>query len=290
MGKVKTAILGSEAEQESKERRTREREEKKKRVAAAEEKIHIPGMKGGEKMKSVGPTTDEEIEKMAKLARSVEESQEGTKESSAKKPKKQRKARVRGKRYQEALTKVDHNKLYLIKEALTLLKEISLTKFDPSVEVHINTTDKGLRGTVSLPHGTGKKIRVKIADVSNVEEIVAEVEKGKFEFDVLIAHPAIMVKLAKVARFLGPKGLMPNPKNGTISPKPQEVAKKMEAGEINWKTEAEFPIIHLVIGKLSFKDSQLEENFSALIHSITEPKIKSITLKSSMSPGIKIKI
>ncbi len=111
-------------------------------------------------------------------------------------------------------------------------------------------------------------------------------EKGKIDFDALVAHPQVM---AKVARFLGPKGLMPNPKNGTISPTPEKVAEKLTGGEIAWKTEADFPIIHQVIGKLSFKDKQLEENFQAFTKSVGETKIKNITLKSTMSPGIKVK-
>ena len=150
--------------------------------------------------------------------------------------------------------------------------------------------EKGLRGNVSLPHGTGKKIRVAIADSDTIEKIVSEVEKGKIGFDALVAHPSVMPKLARIAKFLGPKGLMPNPKNGTISPTPEKVAKKLETGEINWKTESDFPIIHLVIGKLSFKDNQLAENYSALVKSIGPTKIKNVTLKSTMSPGIKVTI
>jgi large subunit ribosomal protein L1 len=171
-----------------------------------------------------------------------------------------------------------------------LLRKINLTKFDGTVEVHINTLEKGLRGKVTLPHGTGKKVRVRIADGSNIDELIAEVEKGKIDFDHLIAHPQVMPKLAKVAKFLGPKGLMPNPKAGTISTDPEKVAEKLKGGEIAWKTETDFPIIHQVVGKLSFKDEQLVENFLALIKSIGEAKIKNITLKSTMSPGIKMKL
>lgn len=290
MGKIRTAVLGGETEEAIKERQKVRREEKKKREEA--HKVHVPGMKGGQRVKEVGAQSEEEIEKMAKLAEEVEQIEaEGIKvgESAAEeKPKKKRKPRSRTKRYKEALMKVDRIKLYPISEALELLRKISLTKFDGSVELHINTVEKGLRGNVRLPHGTGKEVKVMIADESTIDKLVAEVEKGKIAFDALVAHPSVMSKLARVAKFLGPKGLMPNPKNGTISPNPSEVAKRLAAGEVNWKTDAEFPIIHQVIGKLSFKDNQLAENFQAFIKSIADTKIKNITLKSTMSPGIRV--
>lgn len=282
MGKIRVSTLGSEEEQKLREKRKVEREEKKKREAA---KVHIAGMKGGERIKSVG--ADDDVEKMAKLAEEVEKDQEGgvknqTKEEKAKKVK----VHQRGKAYKAAAMKVDPKKVYPISEAVKLLREVSLTKFDPSVEIHLNTKEKGLRGTVAYPHGTGKEIRVAIAE----ESMIADIEAGKINFDVLIAHPSLMPKLAKVARILGPKGLMPNPKNGTISPDPEKVAAKFKKGEVQWKTEAEFPIVHQLIGKLSFKDKQLEENYDALVKAIGDAKITNATLKSTMSPGIKVQI
>jgi len=289
MGKVKTAILGSEEESELRDRRKREREEKKKREAAAG-KTHLPGMKGGARVKSVG-ASDEEIEKMAKLSEDVEKiEKEGVKASEKSKKAREGKPRTRSKKYQQALLKIEHGKLYPVNDAMQLLRTVTLMKFDGSVEVHINVLEKGLRGMVNLPHGTGKKIRVAIANQETIDSIVAKVEKGMIDFDALIAHPSVMPKLGKIARYLGPKGLMPNPKAGTISPEPEKVAKKMEGGELAWKTEADFPLIHQVIGKLSFTDKQLAENFNAFVKSITPEKIKAITLKSSMSPGIKIQI
>lgn len=290
MGKIKVATLGSEQEEELREARRVRREEKKKREEA--HKIHISGMKGGQRVKAVGAESEEELNRLAKLAEEVEKDQaQGLKVEDKKEEKpKKKKIRVRGKRYKEVLMKIDHNKLYPIDDAIPLLRQISLTRFDGSVELHINTLEKGLRGTTTLPHGTGKKIRVMIAQADNIEKLIEDIEKSKIEFDALVAHPSVMGKLAKVARFLGPKGLMPNPKAGTISATPEKVAKKLEAGEIAWKTESDFPIIHQVIGKLSFKDEQLEENFKALVKSISDEKIKSITLKSTMSPGIKVKI
>lgn len=289
MGKIKIATLGSEDERLEREKRKVKREEKKKREKAKEpkEKVRISGMKGGQRIKAVG-ADEEEIEKLAKLAKQSEEVQIPAEEKE--KAKKKRQEKTRSKKYQQAVTKIDPSKTYPVKEALSLLREVSLASFDESVELHINTVEKGLRGQVTLPHGTGKSVRVAIADEKSVEEIVASVEKGKIDFDILIAVPQVVGKLARVAKFLGPKGLMPNPKNGTITKEPEKVAKKFEKGEINWKTESQFPIIHQVIGKMSFKNNQLEENYEALIKSIGANKIRKITLKSTMSPGIKIQI
>jgi len=288
MGKIRVATLGSEQEEKLRTKQKVKREEKKKRVGA--EKVHLPGMKGGQRVKSIG-SDEEEIEKLAKLAQEVEKDQaEGIKIAEKKEKPKKAIKRVRSKKYKEAQMKIDYQKAYSIADALPLLRQISLTLFDGTVELHINTIAKGLRGTTSLPHGTGKKVTVAIADNETIEKILEKVSKGKIDFDALVAHPSVMGKLATVAKYLGPKGLMPNPKTGTISPEPEKVAKKLEAGSINWKTESDFPIVHQVIGKLSFKDKQLEENFQALVKSIGEIKIKNITLKSTMSPGIKIKV
>jgi len=295
MGKIKVATLGSDQEAQLREKQRVKREEKKKREHSRN--VHVKGMKGGERVKSVGAESEEELNKMAKLAQEVEKDQteglvlsggEGIKVDEKKEPTKKKKVRIRSERYKQVLMKVEPNKLYSFSDAVILLRQVTLTKFDASVELHMNTIEKGLRGVLQLPHGTGKKVRVMIADGDSIDKIVESVEKGKVEFDALVAHPSVMAKLAKVAKFLGPRGLMPNPKNGTISATPEKVAKKLEAGEITWKTEPEFPIIHQVIGKMSFKDSQLSENFQALMKSIGEEKIKSITLKSTMSPGIKV--
>jgi large subunit ribosomal protein L1 len=159
-----------------------------------------------------------------------------------------------------------------------------MAKFDETVELHINTIESGISGTMILPHGTGKEIRVAIAD----DAILSEVEKGKINFDVLIATPAQMPKLAKVARVLGPRGLMPNPKNGTISDKPEEAAKKFQGGQMGFKTESKNPLIHLSVGKTSFEDTQLEENIKTAISAVKRSRIRKVTLKSTMSPGIRI--
>jgi large subunit ribosomal protein L1 len=198
----------------------------------------------------------------------------------------------RSTKYQEKVSVVDKSKFYLLAEALTLLPKLKLTQMDESVELHINTTEKGISGSVVLPHGNGKKIRIAILNQSEdpkaVEDLIKKVESGIIDFDVLLATPDSMPKLAKVARFLGPKGLMPNPKNGTVTPKPTDAAKRYEGGQVNYKTEAKFPVIHLMVGKLSFGNDKLEANIKTIIEAVQVKNIKDVTLKSTMSPGIKL--
>lgn len=271
MGKIRISTLGSQDEKAKKEKAKVRREEKKKRLT------HLAGMKGGAKiadMDGAGP----EVTSETPLTPGTNESPK-----SLKLPKK---LKSRGKAYKEAQKIIDHEKFYPLTEAIELMKKASFLKFDGTVEVHLNTLEKGLHGQVSLPHGTGKIVRVAIAD----DNLLEKIGSGKIDFDILVSSPAMMPKLAKFAKVLGPKGLMPNPKNNTISEKPEELVKKLSSGMTQFKTEAEMPIIHFVIGKISFPSKNLEENFLALTKAIGQDKIKSIFLKSTMSPSVKVKI
>lgn len=196
--------------------------------------------------------------------------------------------------YLKAASQVDKNKNYALNEALEILPKLQRAKFDETVELHINTTDKGISGSVTLPHGTGKETRVVIANASEdpkaVDELVKKIESGQIDFDVLIATPDAMPKLARVARVLGPRGLMPNPKNGTVSPKPEAVAQKFAGGQINFKTESKFPLLHMAVGKVSFGDKKLADNIKTAIGAVKTKNIRTITLKSTMSPGLKLEI
>ncbi len=211
-------------------------------------------------------------------------------EESATKEKKQKYAvtsknqKHKSPKYQDAAKLVEKSKTYKVKDALELLPKLTVATFDETVELHINTTATGIVGNMVLPHGTGKQTKVAIA----TDEIIAEIEKGIINFDVLIAEPMMMAKLAKVARILGPRGLMPNPKNGTVTPKPEEAAKKFEGGQINFKTESKFPLLHLTVGKVSFGADKLQDNIKVAIQSVQTKNIKNVTLKSTMSPGMKI--
>lgn len=194
--------------------------------------------------------------------------------------------KVRGKKYGEAKKKLGERKKMKLAEAVELLKKAKYVTFDESVDLHINVEKTGLRGEVELPHATGKTVRVAIVN----DAILEQLANGKIEFDVLITHPSFMSKLARFAKILGPKGLMPNPKAGTVSPNPEEVANKFKKGTLRWKTEPKFPLIHQMIGKLSYDSKNLTENAQAFINAVGKIQIKGLFITSSMSPSIEIEI
>ncbi len=201
-------------------------------------------------------------------------------------------AKKRSSRYAASAKLREKTKTYSLKEALAALSQMQKAKFDETVELHINTIEKGVSGQVVLPHGTGKQTRVAIIspakDPKAADELVKKIEAGKIEFDVLVATPDAMPKLAKVARILGPKGLMPNPKAGTVTLKPEEVAKKYAGGQIVFKTEPKAAVIHIAVGKVSFGESKLTENITTLMGAIESEKVKNVYLKSTMSPSFKV--
>lgn len=275
--------MGDESEEKEQKRRAEARRQTKQ---SKKVKVEGVGMKGGQRVAAVeGTDIKPEFKKL------IEEVEEGTPGAPAKaKQKKKIKIRVRSKRYIEAASLVDKTKTYPLAEAVSLVKKTSHTKFDGTVELHINLNPlslgdkKDYRGSVVLPHGTGKQVRVVIAD----DKVLADVEEGKINFDILVAHPSMMPRLAKVARILGPKGLMPNPKTGTVTADPEKRAKELATGSVNFKTEPDQPIIHMVVGKVSFDEKKLAENLEAIFAAIGKNKIAKATLASSMGPGVKI--
>jgi large subunit ribosomal protein L1 len=209
--------------------------------------------------------------------------------SSEPKDSKKTKKRVkhdRSKRYLEIKKLVDPTKTYPIDQAIKLLRELSSTKFDASVELHCNLNIDKLSGELNFPHGTGKTLKIEIAS----DKTLVKLKNGQIDFEVLIAEPKMMPKLAQYAKLLGPKGLMPNPKTNTISDKPEEIKKKMAGGSTRYKSEPKAPIVHLVIGKLSFKDNQLNDHINLVLKELKLKNLKSVFLCSSMSPSIKLAI
>lgn len=209
---------------------------------------------------------------------------ETPKKKTEKKTEKKVEKRKIGAKHLKSKKMVDSTKKYSLEEAIALLKKMKYTSFDESVELHMNVEKTGLRGEVELPHATGKTVRVAIVN----DAVLNELESGKMNFDILITHPSFMPKLAKYAKVLGPKGLMPNPKAGTISPTPEEVAKKFLKGTLRWKTEPKFPLIHQMVGKLSYDDAKLVENLKAFIEAVGKMHIFQAYLSSTMTPGIRI--
>lgn len=194
-------------------------------------------------------------------------------------------AKQRGKAYLTNKKTVE-GKTLPPKEAFELLKKVSYSKFPGTVEVHLNLFDKGLSGDVKLPHFEGKAQKVVIFN----EEIAAEIKAGKVNFDVLLATPADMPKITPLAKVLGPKGLMPNPKNGTLVPDPKKALENFSSSGVHFKTEKDFPLIHIAIGKVNQPTEELVANLEALVKAVNPKNIKKTVIKSTMSPGIKISL
>lgn len=280
MGKVKTRFLGLE----DIEKQQKQEQKKKKHSKEAKKKVHLAGMKGGERTVTV-EADEESLAKMEKAQKAAEETPEPVK-NEKKKAKKVAKARVRGKKYQQAKKSVNRDEKMNLTKAIDLLKKIKYANFDESVELHLNTVKERLKGEVQLPHSIGKTVRIKIVD----DELLDQIAQGKIDFDVLVTHPSYMPKLAKLAKILGPKGLMPNPKTGTISDKPEEVAKKFARGALRWKSEPKAPLIHLMVGKISYEPKKLTENVQTLINSVGRQNLKAVYIKTTMSPAIMLDI
>ena len=221
-----------------------------------------------------------------------------------------------GKKYVEASKKVEKNKSYTKEEAIKLVKDTSITSFDGTVEVafklNLDTrkADQQLRGSMVLPHGTGKTKKVLViakgeaaseakkagADFVGEQDMIDKIAKENwFDYDVIVATPDMMVSLGKIGRVLGPKGLMPNPKTGTVTPTPAKAVEDIKKGMVSYKTDS-YGNVHTVIGKVSFAEDKLLENLDFVYNTINKSKptvvkgkfIENITISSTMGPGIKL--
>lgn len=268
MGKKRVAFVGESADSKIKAK-----------------KVEKPIIKSGKAHSKVADMATQTVTEAVVVEKKIQESTELVEEAVAKPvKKKQAKApRKRGKHYNDALKLVDRNKSYPLPEAIKLLKSVSLSSFVGSVDLHFMVTETGLSGEVVFPHPTGKKQNIRIAD----EQLVKELEEGKINFTALIATPSIMPKLAKYAKILGPRGLMPNPKAGTISDKPEEIVKRL-SGVTTFRTETKFPLIHMTVGKVDYPEDDLADNIKALVVAVGKKKVLKITAAPTMGPGIKI--
>jgi large subunit ribosomal protein L1 len=287
MGTQKPVIMGGEPEEIISGPIAEHHGKKKEKKKKVEEKIKAKKFpKEKAEVSEEGKTSEA---KSADLP--VEASAKAEEKEAAKKKVKVGKAKVRSKKYQKAKSLIDSAKKYEIGEAIELVKKTSITNFDGNVEVHLRLVGKSgkpeqLRGLLNYPHPTGKKISVGILN----DEVIGEIEKtGKAPADIYLATPTMMPKIAKLAKILGPKGKMPNPKAGTITENPEKTKKELEAGQVEYKTDSSGNI-HQVIGKVSADKKNLEENFQALLAALPSEKIVSITLCATMGPGIKVQI
>ena len=194
--------------------------------------------------------------------------------------------KVRGKKYQTVKKKIDVTKYYPLKEAVKLVKETSLSKFDGKVEAHITVLDIGNVGEITFPHLETASKKIVILN----DTILAEIKEGKVNFDIIIASPATMPKLLPFARVLGPKGLMPNPKNGTLTDDPETAVKRLSVAKTMIKTEKKAPVVHIVVGKVSQPVEELTANIDELIKVIKSNKIKKIALCATMGPCVKVEV
>lgn len=222
----------------------------------------------------------------------------------------------RGKKYAEAAKLVDRSVQYDVADAISLVKKTAVAKFDETVEAHIRTgcdgrhADQQIRGAVVLPHGTGKKVKILVfakgdkadealaagADYVGAEELIPKIQnEGWLDFDVVVATPNMMGVVGRLGRVLGPKGLMPNPKAGTVTMDLTKAVADIKAGKIEYRLD-KTNIVHVPVGKVSFTEEQLAENFQTIIDAIIKAKpaavkgayLKSVTLTTTMGPGIKL--
>jgi large subunit ribosomal protein L1 len=219
------------------------------------------------------------------------------------------------KKQKEAQSKYDANTEYALKDAADVVKQITYTKFDASVDIDVRLgvdprkADQMVRGVVALPHGTGKDVRVLVlctpdkeqdakdagADHVGLDDYISKIEKGWTDIDVIITMPTVMAKIGRLGKILGPRGLMPNPKSGTVTLDVAKAVKEVKAGKIDFKVD-KTGIIHASIGKASFDQQKLSENAAELISTIIKLKpsaakgtyVKSISMSSTMSPGVKV--
>lgn len=220
-----------------------------------------------------------------------------------------------GKNYKAAAEKVDRSQVYSPLAAVKLVKEVAPAKFDETVEAHFRLgvdtrkADQNIRGSISLPNGTGKSVRVAVfaegekareaeeagADVIGSDELVAQIQGGDINFDAAIATPNMMAKVGRIGKILGPRGLMPNPKLGTVTMDVAKMVKELKAGRVEYRADR-YGICHVPLGKKSFTDEQLVENYAAIYTELLRVKpasakgkyVKSISMSSTMGPGVKV--
>jgi len=273
-------------------------------VAEAQEKTTAKaGKRSAKALAEAEAKAEKEERKAAKAAG------EATEETPKKKPIKPTRPRIerQGKKFRDAAKLVEKGKVYSLSEAIALAGKTSPVKFDATVELHVRLNvdprqaDQNLRDNLVLPAGTGKTVRVAVfaddkvagADIQGVETITAALEKGTIDFDVLISTPANMPKLGKYARLLGPRGLMPNPKSGTVTTDIERAVQQSKAGKVEYRVDST-GIVHVGVGKVSFKPADLEANARAVLASLKANKpasvkgsyVKSIYLTTSMGPSI----
>lgn len=292
MGRTKTKVIDDSSQAEEVKVTKKAKQGKDEMVERLREELGI------EEAPKVAPQAKEEA-KTERAAEQEEEKKEAKPKEEAK-PKqhpKVGKQKPRSKKYQEAAKLVDPEQTYVIDEAVDLAKKVSYSKFDGALEIHLNTNIKNLRGAVSLPFASGKSKKILAfgkgaeesgADMVGDDKKIEEISKGKIDFDVLVTTPEWMGKIAPLAKVLGPKGLMPNPKNDTITDDLKEAVSEAQSGKLEYKTESNQKVMHLSLGKISQPNEELSQNVKVLLSNIGKSKIRKAVLSPTMGPGVKL--
>ena len=234
-----------------------------------------------EKVKKVAEEIKVEVKKTDTEVKTVET------KTDTKQTKSTKTIKSRSKAYKKAKAKIDPTHFYPLDKAIKLVQETSLSRFDGKIEAHVNTDlEPGKIGQITFPY---LKTKTKKAVIAN-DSIIKDIQDGKLDFDILIATPQIMPKLMPLARVLGPKGLMPNPKNGTLTDKPEEALKKLATAATLIQTEKKGTLVHQIVGQVSQPVKEIQANLEALIKLINPLKIKKLTLCATMGPSVKVEI
>lgn len=313
---IKTEVAEKVAEvKESIEEKAAEiREQVEEKVADVKEEVATFAKSGKKSKKHIEEVKAEEARQARKEERKAEEAAASEKPKGAK-PVTRPKLERRGKKYQEAYKLIDKGKNYSLKEAIELAIKTSPVKFDAALEAHVRLgvdprqADQNIRTTIVLPNGSGKTVRVAVfapldvckaakaagADIAEDEAFLKQLDKGVIDFDVLISTPAYMPKLGKYARLLGPKGLMPNPKAGTVTMDVEKAVKESKAGKVEYRVDKQ-SIVHIGLGKVSFGADKLLENANTFFESLRAQKpaslkgtyVKSVFITTTMGPSISV--
>lgn len=288
MGTQKPVVIGGEMPEEVGGPIAEHHGKTKDKAKTAKEKVAEKIKQ--EKFKKEEPAEEVKVQEMPEEKGPKEETAEKEGEGE-KKPKKTKvgKAKVRSIKYQKAIALIDKNKKYDIAEAIELAKKTSLSKFDGNIEIHIRVLSKtkkpeNLRGLVQYPFLVGKKLNIIVLDEKKIAEIL---KTGKADFDIALATPSLMAEVAKVAKILGPKGKMPNPKSGTVTEDPEKTKKDLEGGQTEYKTD-NTGNIHQIIGKISTEDEKIVENFKTLMAVLPQEKIAAVNLCATIGPAVKV--
>lgn len=273
MGKTKLAVIDESVP----EKKTESGKSRKAERARKEKGIRVPGLKGGERVVSVGgePTTEPTTQKEEAASAKTSEGNQ-----------KERATRKRGKAYLAARAKVEPGKAYSLEEAARLVRETSISKFDGSVELHLTLGKDQISTSVDLPHSSGKKRKVEFAN----EDTIKKLKLKKIDFDELVSTPEFMPQLVPFAKLLGPKGLMPNPKDGTIVKDEKEAKTKFSASALQLKTQNKAPLLHATIGKVEQAETELVDNMEAVFKAVGPNIIKKAIISASMGPGIRVTV